>query len=266
MSNETTNKFSLIDLPDVPDSVDSAVKNLTDETTKNIGQTFGDLWYLIFGGISHAADKRQMKYAADLEQYKKELTNSINEIPKEKKIEPSFQTTAQALENSKYCVSSEHLRKMFIKLITSTMNSDFERYAHPSFPEIIKQMSPMEAMLLSTFKTKPSQPIANFKLSFSNGTTRPIEQYIFFDIDGSHAYKYASAISSLERFGLLSVDFSRWLSAPSAYEIFTKFPYFKHLQSEYEKTAPGSTLEIEKGICCTTPLGIHFIKSCVPDI
>ena len=97
MSNETTNKFSLIGLPDVPDSVDSAVKNLTDETTKNIGQTFGDLWYLVFGGISHAADKRQMKYAADLEQYKKELTNSINEIPKEKKIEPSFQTTAQAL-------------------------------------------------------------------------------------------------------------------------------------------------------------------------
>ena len=51
MSNETTNKFSLIGLPDVPDSVDSAVKNLTDETTKNIGQTFGDLWYLVFGGI-----------------------------------------------------------------------------------------------------------------------------------------------------------------------------------------------------------------------
>ena len=125
MSDE--NKFSLIDLPDIPDSVDNAFKNLTDKPTQNAGQTFGDIWYLVFGSISHAADKKRMKYAQDLENYRQELDQSINSIPEDKKIDPSIQITAQALENSKYCVSSEELRSMFVKLISGTMNKDFEQ-------------------------------------------------------------------------------------------------------------------------------------------
>lgn len=66
MSDETTNKIGLINLPDMPDSVDNALNNLSDLPTKNIGQTFGDLWYLVFGGISHAADKRRLRYSVDL--------------------------------------------------------------------------------------------------------------------------------------------------------------------------------------------------------
>lgn len=58
---------SFINLPDLPASVDNAVKNLTDKPTQGIGQTFADAWYLVFGGITQAADKRRMKYAHDLE-------------------------------------------------------------------------------------------------------------------------------------------------------------------------------------------------------
>lgn len=60
----------LIDLPELPDSIDNAVKNLTDKPTQGIGQTLSDVWYLVFGGISQAADKRRMKYAHNLELYK----------------------------------------------------------------------------------------------------------------------------------------------------------------------------------------------------
>ena len=57
---------SFINLPDLPASIDNAVKNLTDKPTQGIGQTLADVWYLVFGGITHAADKRRMKYAHDL--------------------------------------------------------------------------------------------------------------------------------------------------------------------------------------------------------
>lgn len=52
---------SLIKFPELPDSIDNAVKNLTDKPTQGIGQTFSDLWFLVFGGITQAADKRRMK-------------------------------------------------------------------------------------------------------------------------------------------------------------------------------------------------------------
>lgn len=51
---------SLINLPDLPDSIDNAVKNLTDKPTQGVGQTLADVWYLVFGGITQAADKRRI--------------------------------------------------------------------------------------------------------------------------------------------------------------------------------------------------------------
>lgn len=71
---------SLINLPDLPDSIDTAVKNLTDKPTQGVGQTLADVWYLVFGGITQAADKRRMKYAHDLELYKQELSQKIASI------------------------------------------------------------------------------------------------------------------------------------------------------------------------------------------
>lgn len=262
MSDET--KFSLIDLPDIPDSVDNALQNLTDVPTKNVGQTFGDLWYLVFGGITQAADKKRMKYAHDLEIYNQELNAAIEQIPEDRKIEPSIQITAQALENSKYCVSEPELRKMFVNLISNSMNSRSTGKVHPSFPEMIKQMSPLDANILKEFKKSSSQPIAQFVLNLPSHTSRVLEDYLYFCTEGSHSYYYAASIASLERLGLLSVDFTTWLADDSRYKNFYDWSYLKHLKNEYENTTNNQTVSVVKGICKLTPLGRHFISVCLP--
>ena len=73
---------SFINLPDLPASVDNAVKNLTDKPTQGIGQTFADAWYLVFGGITQAADKRRMNYREQsLLFLKKNVLNQIFKQP-----------------------------------------------------------------------------------------------------------------------------------------------------------------------------------------
>lgn len=265
MPDKTTNNFSLVDLPDIPASLDNAVKNLTNKPTKKIGDTLADAWFLVFGGLSHKASQRRMQYAHDLERYEKELTESISKIPENERLEPSIQVTAQALENSKYCISSNELRRMFVYLITNTMDNRYESFTHPSFPEIIKQMSPLDARILSSFKNKVSQPIANIVLNHRSGTRKTLERYIFFDINGSYSYPYAASISSLERLGLLSVDFSTQLADKSLYDLFTKFSYYGHLKDIFENKESGDFIGTINGICEITPLGIHFIKSCIPE-
>lgn len=136
-------KKSLIDL--VPDSVDNAVKNITDKPTQNMGNTFADIWYLVFGGISQAAEKRKLKYSYALQEFEKELKEKISKIPEKNKIEPDIQVIAPALEASKYCVEKETLRSMFSKLISSSMNVDKQKYSHPIFTDIIKSMSEFDA-------------------------------------------------------------------------------------------------------------------------
>lgn len=139
-------KKSLINL--VPDSVDNAVKNITDKPTQNMGTTFADIWYLVFGGISQAAEKRKLKYSYALQEFEKELKEKISKIPEDKLVDPDIQIVAKALEESKYCVEKETLRNMFATLITSSMNMDFSNIVHPSYIEILKRLSDFDAKLL----------------------------------------------------------------------------------------------------------------------
>ena len=112
--------MSLIIPEKLPDSVDKAVSNLTEKPTKVVGTTFGDIWFLVFGGFSQLADKRRVKYQVALEEYERECRARIEAVPEEKRIEPDVQIAAAALEASKYCVENEEVRKMFANLIAST--------------------------------------------------------------------------------------------------------------------------------------------------
>lgn len=265
MSENTTNKFGLINLPDLPESVDNAAKNLTDASTKNAGQTFGDIWYLVFGGISHAADKKRMKYAADLEQYRQELTQSIDQIPEDKKVEPSIQVTAQALENSKYCISSEELRKMFVNLISGSMNLTKEPLVHPSFPEMIKQMDDTDARILMELKRNGDAPIANYQESLRDKTG---SYDLFYNAYISTIYnlpmvKCSRSLSSLERMGLVKLSYSEWFLKDSIYDKFKNCPLYHTIETRVMNSNRKSDLTIQKGVCHITPLGKDFIKLCV---
>lgn len=266
MSDNGANKISLIDLPDVPDSVDGALDNILDEPTKNIGQTLGDIWFLVFGGISQAANKKRLKYSSDLEKYQQELNESISKIPIEKQIEPSIQVTAQALENSKYCVSTEILRNMFVKLISGTMNKDLEPLVHPSFPEMIKQMDENDAHLLMELKRKSrSQPIAQFQEEFmDNHSNIPhfTNAYIS-DIFHISLTDCSCSLSSLERMGLISISYENHFVNDSLYEPFYKTSTYQSLDKEISCLKRNSKISLQKGVVSVTPLGERFMLVCV---
>lgn len=133
----------------VPEAIDNAAKNLTDQPTKNMGTTLADIWYLVFGGISHAAEKRKLKYSYALQEFEKELKDKISKIPEDKLIEPDIQIVAKALEEAKYCVEKEELRHMFSSLISASMNKDTD--VSPIMINIISSLSPLNAKILSFY-------------------------------------------------------------------------------------------------------------------
>ena len=126
----------------------NSAKNITDKPTQNMGTTFADIWYLVFGGISQAAEKRKLKYSYALQEFENELKEKISKIPEDKLIDPDIQIVAKLLEESKYCIEKETLRNMFATLITSSMNMDFNNIVHPSYIEILKRLSDFDAKLL----------------------------------------------------------------------------------------------------------------------
>lgn len=182
-------KKSLINL--VPDSVDNAIKNITDKPTQNMGTTLADIWYLVFGGISQAADKRKLKYSYALKKFEKELQDEFSKIPKNKRVEPDIQVIAPALEAAKFCVEKERLRKMFAKLITSSLNEDLYDYVHPLFNVIIANMSVFDAMI---FDIIYHNNITDF-IKLLEDNINSVPQIIF---------KISSSLTMLHNFGIIS--------------------------------------------------------------
>lgn len=249
----------------IPDSVDNAVKNLTDELTQTAGHTFSDIWYLVFGGISHAADKRRMKYAHDIKCYQQELSDKIREIPNDKLIEPNIQVTAQALENSKYCIESEELREMFSNLIANSMNADYATAAHPSYAEIIKQMSPTDARLLKTIPLYSFIPIVDYVIENKNdGSHLPQLSNVYLsglkDLD---ILQECTSVSSLVRLGILNIDTSNFINRQEAYSPYKETAFFKYLSDKTYRESPFKKAELIKHCGNLTPLGQNFVRVCV---
>lgn len=258
--SETNNSF--INIPDLPPSIDNAVQNLTDKPTLSIATTFSDIWYLVFGGISYLSEKKKIKYAHNLELYRKQLESSINQISPEKYVEPSIQTTAQALENSKYCIEEENLRNMFVSLISNSMNSDFQNDIHPSFAEIIKQMSPLDAEIIKIFKNSPINgfPLGRYQLSKEPGGYSVLLEHVFLKYITPDLAACSLSISSLSRLGLLTTTYDVSFSKDQ-YTPFEEHPWFKMLQKQF----PNEQVALHPGIAALTPLGRSFTRVCIPD-
>ncbi len=242
-------------------SIDNALKNLSDKPTLAIGTTFADLWELVFGGISYHSEKKKIEYKHKLEVYRKELSDSIQQIPPEKMVEPSIQITAQALDNSKYCIQEKDLRQMFTSLISHSMNIDYSNDIHPSFAEILKQMSPLDASVIKCFKNSKTNgyPIGRYQLKEQNGYKLLLDN-VFLQYPNSYLPGNSLAISSLSRLGLLQVAYDEWLLSTN-YAPFEEHFWFNRLQNEF----PDKTVELQKGLVRLTPLGRSFVIVCVPD-
>lgn len=279
MSNDNT---SIIE---IPESVDNAIKNATDKPTQSIGEILNDLMFLIFGDIHNKAEMRRMRYTAGLEKFKKELNDNINQIPTERLLEPNTRLVLSSLDASKYTVEEENLRKMFARLISKSMDSDYNNFVHPSFVTIIKDMSPLDAENLTLFKNNFQLPIVNYKIVSKNGGYIVLYYNVFLsNPNNANINLQSSSISALERLGLIQVSYMEKFTDLELYEKYKTTSEYKKIYSdlEYCKKLPesaidelsendknrivnykNSRLELDYGIVKPTNLGKDFIKICL---
>lgn len=207
----------------------NSAKNITDKPTQNIGTTFADIWYLVFGGISQAAEKRKLKYSYALQEFEKELKEKISKIPEDKLVEPNIQIIAKALENAKYCVEEEELRHMFSTLISSAMTMDL--FVSPIMIDIVSSLSPINAKILNYLYVN----------RFSQLKFKEIKKYLGASYDGTIFY---SSLIELEYLNLICTPSKTFGKTRAAY-----------------KNIQGSSTPIES--VNLSPLGIKFCEICI---
>lgn len=248
------------------------VKNLANPPTKSVGNALGNLCDLVFGNWLHEkAEKSRLKHQKNIEDFKKKLLEDVDRIPEENLIQPKESVIGPALEASKYYYSEKEIREMFEKLIVNSMDNRKASKVHPSFTEIIKQMSPLDAQNLMIFDRKNDCPIAQYTEKFSEGGYNLIHTNVFYGNPNCYDTSLqAVSISSLNRIGLISISYNEHFTDDRIYNVFRTSPLYKELKNNIESTnqfrLKDHRVEIVKGIARITPLGKTFTDVCLSPL
>ena len=237
-------------------AVAEPVNKLFVPLASSAGSTLQDAWELVFGGFGNYVEKKRIVRLKALEDFKNSLEEKVSAIPKDRLCEPKLSVVGPALDASKYYFEEPEIREMFAKLISASMDSEKSPSVHPSFAEIIKQMSPLDGQNLFLFIDR--LPIAEYRLSNSNGDFAVACSNVFLENhSATDLLKQSQSISSLVRLGLIYTDYDKWLIDESRYEGFSQTPLYRSL------IGGQMTLTFQKGLTGLTPLGAEFRRVCL---
>lgn len=162
----------------------------------------------------------------NVEETKKLLAMKLKKVDADKIVPPEPYIAVPAIQALSYSMNSIDLRNMYANLLATSMNADKKWNVHPSFVEVIKQLSPDEAKLLKSL-TKNSYPIIDLRLVSPNGEFDVIVRNYTDVADDicEQPNKIFSYLDNLERLELIEIPYGLHIANESAY---------KHLEEHSE--------------------------------
>ena len=143
------------------------------------------------------------------------------------------------------------------------MIKDTKDTVHPSFVEIIKQMSPIDARIFQLIMNAGSRPLINLRVKREHGGSYPIQYHCSWIQDFS-IKQCATSLDSLLRLGLIEIPFDGYYTDEKIYNHVKQNPLFKKLEQSHKNSLPpGETLDYEKSYIKLPDLSLLFYEVCV---
>lgn len=215
--------------------------NVINVPAKAIGSTISSLIKLVFSPLSFASSKAEIFFENKLKSYQDELQKKASSIPVEKRIEPDIHTVLEAIEHSRFCITNDELRAMFVNLITGTINSETSKFVHPAFAAIIRQMSSKDAKILQAFK------------NLNCDVTRTYIATLTPEIDEADVNV---SLNNLERIGLIKVKYEM------DYENLLEVQQQVNFYTERGLSIIEDKIAVSDGNIELTEFGKQFVKVC----
>lgn len=255
--------------------ISDAIKTVSEPANKLLvplasaaGSTLQDIWDLVFGSFGSYVEKKRIVRARDLENFRASLLDKVSAIPEERLCEPPLSIVGPALEASKYYFEEPDLREMFAKLIAASMDSEKAPAIHPSFTEIIRHLSPLDAQNLTYF-TGPASfkqilPLGEYRVkALSDKSYKVVQTNLFLSNPKEQSLtRQAVSIANLARLGLAETTFERYLIDKSLYEPFEQTKEYRDIL-DYCSREEDQTPTMKKGEVFLTPMGEAFCAICI---
>lgn len=193
------------------------------------------------------------------------VRDKVAKIPTEKLDEPEPYVVIPVIQQLSYCYNSKELREMYANLLVSSMNIDTKDYVHPSFADIIKQLSPADANIIEEVRRKQNPlPIVTVRLNYKE-TKSFLELLIDYSIDlfpllGNTSTLCAS-LQNLQRLSIIKIRYDQMVKPETQYDVYFNDVNYKRLVKEYG-SIDKTDISFAKGLIELTEYGKSFCNVC----
>lgn len=233
-------------------------------------------------------DKWILNKEYNVDETKKLLEHKLSKADPDKIVTPEAYVAVPTIQYIFYCINSEELRNLYANLLAKSMNTDTKDLVHPSFVEIIKQLSPLDAKAINDLKylceyqplirifackeqptpnermlahNMPNFGDAKIKLPLFSHYSLPIPE-----IESSPEQR-GFVIQNLNRLGLINIDYREHIidavQYKPLYDQLLESPLYKNLT--HKTTQDNLYLQLTDGFTSPTDFGRLFFSICCMD-
>jgi hypothetical protein len=211
-------------------------KEVTSPVSKSIGQTLSDVWYSNYGyKWSEKRQKKEIEVAHNIEKFKEDIKSKANKIPDENRQEPDIDIVGSALDAAKFRTNKQEIRGMFASLIAAAMDSSKSDDIHPSFSEMIKMLSPLDAKNLHYLYTTSDETISKIRITYDKGFTDVYNNIYLGNPEVNDNQLIAPSIDNLARLKLVDVTYDTFKINDALYDKHRNNPLFLEYKQKQEK-------------------------------
>lgn len=200
-------------------------------------------------------------------QLRTRLEARLASVPPENIVTPKLQVVGPLLDKYKYVHDDPDLSEMFINLFANAMDKDKIQNAHPSFVNVISELSPDEAKLIKILSTEVVLPKIDVRLKDKNVSNRGFH-YIernFTTLGVKAGVNYpeltTTYLSNLERLNIISCPIGEFQDHYSDETVYQPLENHSEILKLKEMCPSDKEIEIKKGIISVTDFGRMFMTA-----
>lgn len=260
MSEDKTSIF-----PDIVTSVSEAAQKNIPETVRQTDGTLSTVVGFFNNVVLYPVKRANITFRYKLEAFEDDLKEKIKDIPEENLQVPPTRVSGPTLEALRYAYDEEELREMFENLLASSMDNRKDIEVHPAFVEAIKQMSSLDAKILSKIVDLRQMKCADIKFAITNSTkvySKGMPNYFVAELcDLSDPFLISSSLVNLDRLALIKI--TEWGIQGEDYDSIKEHPYVKSREALFKSFGEKFDIEVGRHAVVITNYGERFAKTCL---
>jgi len=199
-----------------------------------------------------------------------ELAERAKKIPADRLQQPPLYISGPVVQSMAFSEDAPELRKLYMNLLLKAMDSETVREAHPAYTEVIKQLSPDEARIVSLVKAETGFPAVTVR-SFLNRTAVAHSEYndilrlysgLAVKSDCEYPEMESLYIDNLTRLGFFTVSPTESLTGTGIYE-----EIFAHQEVQeamvFAQQLTDRETHVVRRLIVVTEFARRFYQACV---